>query len=681
VNIAQVSDSYLPRLGGMEIQVAELAGRQRVRGHRVEVVTASAGDPERGGPERDDPERDDPEHGDPEHGDPERDDPAFPVHRVLGASAHPVAARPFAPAAAVRLVLGGGFDVVHAHVGVGSPVAFAAAAAAARAGIPTVVTVHSLWAYVHPLFRAIDVLSGLSRLPIRWTSVSEAAAGPVRRLLPPGSTVTVIPNGVDPAFWTGAPTPRDPGTVTIAAAMRLTSRKRALPLLRMLRLTRDLVPADVRLRAVVVGSGPKWTAARRYLDNHDMTSWVRLPGRVGRVDVARMYRSADLFVAPADLESFGIAALEARCAGLPVLARSSAGVGEFIRHGREGLLARDDAQMVEHLTRLATDDALRDSIRRHNRRTPCPITWDAVLERTEGAYAAALSARRCPDRPAARRAADGPGRIAAPSAPAAFAAPAAPAAAVAGRLAPPAGRHSDFPVGRPVPSAVDPNPLIGSERPMRLNRVAVAVAVTAAGLALAACSGTSSDPAEQPDAGAATSGGAQPTGPGSGGPNPNAPEQNPTGDIPDNQAFVAYSSPAGLFTVSVPEGWARTRTGTTTTFADKLNSVRIEQVAAAAAPTEASFRSGELPRLAAGTPGFRLGTAHGVRLASGAAVRVDYRATSAPDAVTGKTVEQDVQRYELWHAGQEVILTLASPRGADNVDPWHTITESFRWQR
>ncbi|MEN3360001.1 MAG: hypothetical protein V7637_3983 [Mycobacteriales bacterium] len=381
MNIAHVCDSYLPRLGGMEIQVAELAGRQQGRRDRVEVVTASAGGP--------DP-----------------DDPALPVHRLIGA-AHPLAARPLAPASAVRVVRGGGFDVVHAHVGVGSPVAFAAAAAAARAGIPTVVTVHSLWAYVYPVFRAVDAVGGLSRLPIRWTAVSAAAAAPVRRLLPPGTAVTVIPNGVDPAFWVGPPAPREPGTVTIAAAMRLTARKRTLPLLRMLRVARAVVPAEIRLRAVVVGAGPRWAAAQRYLDEHGMSSWVRLPGRVTRLDVARLYRSADLFVAPADLESFGIAALEARCAGLPVLAKASAGVGEFVRHGHEGMLARDDAQMVEQLVRLVTDGALRESIRRHNLRTPCPVTWDAVLTRTDAAYAdAALAARRRPGHGARRRGGD-----------------------------------------------------------------------------------------------------------------------------------------------------------------------------------------------------------------------------------------------------------------------------------
>lgn len=33
------------------------------------------------------------------------------------------------------------------------------------------------------------------------------------------------------------------------------------------------------------------------------------------------------------------------------------------------------------------------------------------------------------------------------------------------------------------------------------------------------------------------------------------PETNPAGDIPDNQAYVPFTPPTGLFTVSVPEGW------------------------------------------------------------------------------------------------------------------------------
>jgi hypothetical protein len=68
-----------------------------------------------------------------------------------------------------------------------------------------------------------------------------------------------------------------------------------------------------------------------------------------------------------------------------------------------------------------------------------------------------------------------------------------------------------------------------------------------------------------------------------------------------------------------------------------------------------------------------------VARAAGPAVRVTYRAASVPDAVTGKRVLEDVERYEFWHGGKLAAVTLSSPHGSDNVDPWRKVTDSFSW--
>ena len=47
--------------------------------------------------------------------------------------------------------------------------------------------------------------------------------------------------------------------------------------------------------------------------------------------------------------------------------------------------------------------------------------------------------------------------------------------------------------------------------------------------------------------------------------------------------------------------------------------------------------------------------------------------------MTGKVVVQSVQRYVFYRAGVEVAITLSAPAGADNVDPWRTVTDSFAW--
>ncbi|NMI01659.1 hypothetical protein [Pseudonocardia acidicola] len=163
--------------------------------------------------------------------------------------------------------------------------------------------------------------------------------------------------------------------------------------------------------------------------------------------------------------------------------------------------------------------------------------------------------------------------------------------------------------------------------------------------------------------------------------NPNGPEVNAAGDIPDNQVYVPYSDPGGLFTVSVPQGWSRSASGSGVVFTDKLNSVRIEAQPRPTAPDVASARAQEVPRLQGSVTGFKLGDVSTAQRSAGAAVLVTYQAVSASNAVTGRSAVEAVERYEFWKGGQEVILTLSGAQGADNVDPWKKITDSFRWNR
>jgi hypothetical protein len=165
-----------------------------------------------------------------------------------------------------------------------------------------------------------------------------------------------------------------------------------------------------------------------------------------------------------------------------------------------------------------------------------------------------------------------------------------------------------------------------------------------------------------------------------GAPDPNAPEVNAAGDIPDNQVFVPFTPAGAAFSVSVPEGWAQSGQGTSTVFTDKYNSVQIDTLPRAAAPNVGSVRTQDVPQLQRSVPGFALGDVRAVQRSAGPAVLLTYGATSAPNAVTGKSVTQAVERYAFWRDGQQVVLTLSGPTGADNVDPWRTITDSLRWR-
>lgn len=197
---------------------------------------------------------------------------------------------------------------------------------------------------------------------------------------------------------------------------------------------------------------------------------------------------------------------------------------------------------------------------------------------------------------------------------------------------------------------------------------------------LAGCGGSGGPPVRQP---AASSVGPSSVGsaPGGGAVNPNTPEAVAPGDIPDNQVFVGFTDPGGLFSVSVPQGWARSAVGSSTVFSDKFNGVRIESQPEPAAPDVGSAMTREVPALRASTPGFTPGTVSAVQRPAGQAVVITYEAASAPNPVTGRTITEAVQRYEFWHSGEQLTLTLSGAKGADNVDPWKMITDSVRWLR
>ena len=205
--------------------------------------------------------------------------------------------------------------------------------------------------------------------------------------------------------------------------------------------------------------------------------------------------------------------------------------------------------------------------------------------------------------------------------------------------------------------------------------VAGALTLGAAGV-IAGCAGTASSPppslgSSSAATGALSSGAASSAA--------GLSETNPAGDIPDNQAFVDFSPLDGGYAVKIPEGWARTDSAAGTVFTDKFNTITVHAAPAASAATVASAQAVEVPQIQATVQGFQPGSVTTTHRAAGTAVLISYQADSPPSPVTGKVAALAVERYEFWKSGTGVTLTLSAPVGSDNVDPWRTVTDSFRW--
>jgi glycosyltransferase involved in cell wall biosynthesis len=375
LTVALVSDCYLPDSGGIEVQAHDLAMQLVAAGHRVLVLTTTEGPDEIDGIRV----------------------LRIPVPRIQSIIPVLPAKTPLAPSVfrkVAQLLAAEQVDVAHFHGGILSPLAFKGAADAQAAGVPTVITTHCLWSYATPAFSLLDRRYGWSRWPVVFSAVSDVAAAPIRRIVGPSVDVSILPNGIDIASWVpDDPAGRDGDELfTVAAVMRLAARKRPLQLVAMLGTVHEELVATggPALRALIVGDGGMRSPVERAIARRGLEGVVELVGRRSRSEIRAMYAGVDAFVAPAKLESFGIAALEARTAGVPVVAMANTGIAEFVEHGREGLLATSDGDMVAQLLRLARDPPLRATMAKHNAHTRPLMDWPEVVAMNVAAYRRAM---------------------------------------------------------------------------------------------------------------------------------------------------------------------------------------------------------------------------------------------------------------------------------------------------
>lgn len=373
VRVALVCDWFLPRMGGLELHLRDLALALRATGADARVVTTTRG--------------------------PSLVD-GVPVHRItvpLLAGAG-VAMSPGLPGRIADVLRSEDFDVVHAHASVVSPVAYAGAIGGVRLGLPTAMTFHSMLYGTSMLIGASDALTGWSRRMV-LSAVSSVVAAQAARWMP-GAAVGVLSNAIDTSFWHCTERCEPAGGAHFVAAMRLSRKKRPFALVRAFAGAVRFVAGAPDLTLSIAGDGPARSAVARLAMELGVGDRVNLVGQRTREELRRLYGTAHAFVLPSERESFGIAALEARAAGLPVIAMLGGGVRDFVMPGVNGLLARDERELSVFIARLAIDSALRRFIAHQNATAPAGYDWADVVRAHRAIYDAAVIARDMPARPA-----------------------------------------------------------------------------------------------------------------------------------------------------------------------------------------------------------------------------------------------------------------------------------------
>jgi glycosyltransferase involved in cell wall biosynthesis len=301
------------------------------------------------------------------------------------------------------------YDLVHAHDWL---VAFTARTLKHGRGWPLVSTLHATEAgrqgglhtplqhYIHSIewlltyeaWRVIVCTQAMRR------EVAESLRTPPDKL-------RVIPNGLRPERMQVSDPP---------AALRTFRRRWAEPEERIVLFVGRMVPekgvqvllaaapallaAHPRTRFVIAGGGE-----RAHLEAQaraaGISGRVTFTGFLPEADLPRLYAVADVAAFPSLYEPFGIVALEAMAAGVPVVTSDAGGFREVVRHLQTGLhtWAGNPDSLAWGVNLVLSDAALAARLRAAGRaEVAARFTWDRLARQTQAVYEEVLTER---DRP------------------------------------------------------------------------------------------------------------------------------------------------------------------------------------------------------------------------------------------------------------------------------------------
>lgn len=328
-----------PTRGGSGVVATALACQLAERGHRLHVISYEA--PFRLG----------------------RCEPLVSFHSVEAPSYPLFREPPYSIAVASKiaeLARYEGLDLVHVHYAV--PHAVAAALArqiALPLDLPFVVTLHgtdvTLFGGDESLRPAVvwslKQAAAVTAVSDHLAASAEAAFGLAR--------VRRIYNFIEPREWAGrSPALRARYAAAGEAVLVHVSNFRPVKNLGDVVRVFARVAARRPARLLLVGEGPDAGTARRLA--HELGQEARVHFLGAYEDVAEVLAAADVFVLPSSEESFGLGALEAMAAGVPVVASCVGGLPEVVVDGVTGYLC--PAGQIDAMARAC--ERLLDDLRR-----------------------------------------------------------------------------------------------------------------------------------------------------------------------------------------------------------------------------------------------------------------------------------------------------------------------------
>jgi glycogen synthase len=215
----------------------------------------------------------------------------------------------------------------------------------------------------------------------------------------PDDKIRLIPIGIDPSRFQSVVVNRDAVRAKFGISRdeklvlfvgRLTSQKGCEYLVR-------AIPQVARyhnVKLLVVGEGYFREELERIAASSPEPWRTRFAGFLADETVTELFLSSDVLVVPSVYEPFGVVALEAMAAGLPVVVSSIDGLVEIVKHEENGILVypRESSSIAWGISRVLSDPANTARLTENAKKDIAKrFAWEAVAKQTVNVYLESVS--------------------------------------------------------------------------------------------------------------------------------------------------------------------------------------------------------------------------------------------------------------------------------------------------
>jgi N-acetyl-alpha-D-glucosaminyl L-malate synthase BshA len=146
------------------------------------------------------------------------------------------------------------------------------------------------------------------------------------------------------------------------------------------------VNKEIPSKLLLIGDGPERPEIEAYTRSCQQGCDVRFMGKQEQME--DILPIADLFLLPSEYESFGLAALEAMAAEVPVISTNAGGLPEINIHGITGFMSEvgDVEDMGRNAIRILSDEELHQTFRRNALEQAQRFSISHILPKYEALY-------------------------------------------------------------------------------------------------------------------------------------------------------------------------------------------------------------------------------------------------------------------------------------------------------